>query len=64
MNDLSKRHDIPEQTFDRWLNKFCGMGVANARRLNELELENELLKRLNAEQLLVTDGPRRFHRKK
>ncbi len=62
--DLCKRHNITEQTFYRWRNKFGGMDVAEARRLKELESENERLKRLLAEQLLVIDGLKEFSRKK
>ncbi|KEZ00707.1 transposase, partial [Burkholderia sp. MSh2] len=47
-----------------WRNKFGGMDVAEARRLKELESENERLKRLIAEQLLVIDGLKEFSRKK
>ncbi|TCP15713.1 putative transposase [Crenobacter luteus] len=62
--DLCQRHNITEQTFYRWRNKFGGMDVAEARRLKELESENERLKRLLAEQLLVTHGLKEFSRKK
>jgi putative transposase len=64
VKDLCKRHTITEQTFYRWRNKFGGMDVAEARRLKELESENDRLKRLIAEQLLVIDGLKEFSRKK
>lgn len=64
IKDLCKRHNITEQTFYRWRNKFGGMDVAEARRLKELESENDRLKRLIAEQLLVIDGLKEFNRKK
>lgn len=64
MKDLCKRHNITEQTFYRWRNKFGGMDVTEARRLKELESENNRLKRLIAEQLLVIDGLKEFSRKK
>ncbi|CAG9258265.1 hypothetical protein BDI4_580017 [Burkholderia diffusa] len=35
VKDLRKRHNISEQTFYRWRNKFGGMDVADARRLTE-----------------------------
>ncbi len=62
--DLCKRYYITEQAFCRWRNKFGGMDVAEARRLKELESENERLKRLLAEQLLIIDGLKEFSRKK
>ncbi|SEC12684.1 putative transposase [Paraburkholderia caballeronis] len=64
VKDLCKRHNITEQTFYRWRNRFGGMDVAEARRLKELESENDRLKRLIAEQLLVIDGLKEFSRKK
>ncbi|SEB57977.1 putative transposase [Paraburkholderia caballeronis] len=64
VKDLCKRRNITEQTFYRWRNKFGGMDVAEARRLKELESENDRLKRLIAEQLLVIDGLKEFSRKK
>lgn len=63
VKDLCKRHKITEQTFYRWRNKFGGMDVPEARRLKELESENDRLKRLIAEQLLVIDGLKEFSRK-
>lgn len=64
IKDLCKRHNITEQTFYRWRNKFGGMDVAESRRLKDLESENARLKRLVAEQLLVIDGLKEFSRKK
>ncbi|KWF20826.1 transposase [Burkholderia pseudomultivorans] len=64
VKDLCKHHNISEQTFYRWRNKFGGMDVADARRLKELESESDRLKRLIAEQMLVIDGLKEFSRKK
>ena len=64
IRDLCKQHNISEQTFYRWRDKFGGMEVADARRLKELESENTKLKRLVAEQMLVIDGLKEFSRKK
>lgn len=61
---LCKRHNISEQTFFRWRNKFGGMDVPDARRLKDLEAENAKLKRLVAEQMLVIDGMKEIVRKK
>ena len=38
-----------EQTFYRWKKKFAGMGVAELRRLKQLEEENRKLKQLVAD---------------
>lgn len=40
---------ITEQTFYRWKRKYAGMGVAELRRLKQLEDENSKLKRLVAD---------------
>ena len=40
---------ITEQTFYRWKKKFAGMGVAEFRRLKQLEEENKNLKQLVAD---------------
>lgn len=40
---------ISEQTFYRWKKKFAGMGVAEVRRLKQLEEENRKLKQLVAD---------------
>ena len=50
--DVCRKHNISEQTFYRWRNKFGGMEVSEARRLRELEKENAELKKMVAEQAL------------
>ncbi len=40
---------ISEQTFYRWKRKFAGLGVAELRRLRQLEEENMKLKQLVAD---------------
>jgi putative transposase len=64
VRDICRRHNVTEQTFFRWRNKYGGMDVSDARRLKELEHENAKLKRLVAEQLLVIDGLKEFAGKK
>lgn len=64
IRELVKRHNITEQTFFRWRNRFGGMDVPDAKRLKELEGENAKLKRLVAEQMLVIDGMKEIVRKK
>lgn len=64
IREVRKRHNITEQTFFRWRNKFGGMDVAEAKRLKELESENAKLKRMLAEQLLVIEGLKEFTGKK
>ena len=64
IRDVCRRHNITEQTFFRWRNKYGGMTVSEAKRLKNLEAENTKLKKLLAEQLLVTEGLREIVAKK
>ena len=64
IRDLCRKHNITEQTFFRWRNKYGGMSVPDARRLKELESENAKLKKLVAEQLLAIDALKEFSRGK
>ncbi len=64
IRELCRRHNITEQTFFCWRNKYGGMEVSDARRLKVLEGENAKLKRLVAEQLLVIEGLKEFSGKK
>lgn len=52
IRDVCRNHNITEQTFYRWRTKYGGMDVSEARRLKELERENEQLKKIVAEQSL------------
>ena len=47
--ELCRRHGISEPTFYNWKAKYAGMTVSEARRLRELESENNKLKRLLAD---------------
>jgi putative transposase len=64
IREVCRQHNVSEQTFYRWRDKYGGMEVADARRLKDLETENARLKRLVAEQMLVIDGLKEFSRKK
>ena len=47
--DVCRKLGISEQTFYRWKKKYEGMGVAELRRLRQLEDENRRLKSLVAD---------------
>jgi len=49
---LCRQHGMSDATFYKWRSKYGGMDVAEARRLRGLEEENQMLKRLLAEQAL------------
>ena len=47
--ELTRKLGVSEQTFYRWKRKFAGLGVAELRRLRQLEEENRKLKQLVAD---------------
>lgn len=49
---LCRRHGISEKTYYRWVAKYGGLQVSEAKRLKALEEENRRLKRLVADQAL------------
>lgn len=56
--EFCREKGFTEQTFHRWKKQFAGLSEADAKRLKALEKENAKLKRLLAEQLLVTEALR------
>jgi putative transposase len=44
--EITRKMGVSEATFYRWKKQFAGMGVAEIRRLKQLEQENQQLKRL------------------
>jgi len=49
VTELTRKLGVSEQTFYRWKRKFAGLGVAELRRLRQLEEENKKLKQLVAD---------------
>ena len=49
VTEIVRKLGISEMTFYRWKKKFAGMGVAEIRRLKQLEDENRRLKQLVAD---------------
>ncbi len=47
--EVCRKLGISEQTFYRWKKKYQGMGVAELRRLKQLEQENRKLKQIVAD---------------
>ncbi len=52
VDDICRRLGISTGTFYNWRSKFAGMEVNEAKRMKDLELENNKLKRILAEKLL------------
>jgi putative transposase len=49
VEEICRRLGVSEPTFYRWKKQVAGMGVAEIRRLKQLEEENAKLKRLVAD---------------
>ena len=47
--EVCRKMGVTEATFFRWKKRFAGMGVAEIRRLKQLEDENAKLKKLVAD---------------
>ena len=54
--EVIRKMGISEQTFYRWKKQYAGMGVAELRRLKQLEEENRKLKQLSVVRTIGTDG--------
>ena len=64
VKELCRTHGFSEASYYLWRSKFGGMSVSDAKRLKELEIENNRLKRLLAESLLENEVTREVLRKK
>lgn len=47
VSEIVRKMGVAEQTFYRWKKKYAGLGVAEVRRLKQLEEENKKLKLSN-----------------
>jgi putative transposase len=47
--EIIRKLAVSEQTFYRWKKKYAGLGIAEVRRLKQLEEENHKLKQLVAD---------------
>ena len=56
VEDICRDLGISNGTFYNWRSKFAGMEVNEAKRLRELETENNKLKRLLADKLLEVEA--------
>ncbi len=53
---VAKQLEVSEQTLHRWRTQYGGLKADDAKRLKELEKENQRLKRMVADQLLEIDA--------
>lgn len=56
VEDICRDLGISNGTFYNWRSKFSGLAVNEAKRLRELETENNKLKRLLADKMLEVDA--------
>ena len=52
VTEVCRKMGVSEQSFYRWKRRYEGMGVAELRRLRQLEEENRKLKKIVADLLL------------
>ena len=64
IKELCRQHGFSEASYYLWRSKFGGMSVSDAKRLKELEVENNRLKKLLAESMLEKEVTREALRKK
>jgi putative transposase len=52
VSTVAKHLEVSEQTYHRWRAQYGGMKADDAKRLKELEKENQRLKKIVADQVL------------
>jgi len=52
VREVCRQHNVIEETFYRWRNKYGGLEVSDAKKLRGLENENAELKKMVAELIL------------
>jgi len=55
IEEVARHLELTESTQHRWRNQYGGMKAKDAKRLGELEKENQRLKRIVADQALDID---------
>ena len=60
--EVCRHLEITESTWHRWKNQYGGMKADDAKRLKELEKENQRLKRIVADQALDIDMLKELNR--
>ena len=63
VSDICRKQGICEGTFFRWKSKYGGMEISDVRRMKELEIENNRLKRLVAQYALENEAMREVLKK-
>ena len=63
LEEVSKQMGISVNTYYKWKKNFGGLDISEARHLRELELENERLKKVVADQAVDIQILREFKKK-
>lgn len=53
--DLCREHGVSQAQFYKWRSKYGGMDASMVKRLKELEEENRRLKKMYAEEKLISE---------
>ena len=56
VSNICREHGISQPTFFNWKKKYSGMEVGSLKRLKELEVENNRLKKMYADVSLQRDA--------
>lgn len=56
VDDICRRLGISTGTFYNWRSRFAGMEVNEAKRMRELEIENNKLKKILADKVLEVEA--------
>ena len=62
VDEVAKHLEVTPATWYRWLNQYGGMKADDAKKLKELERENQRLKKIVADQALDIDMLRELSR--
>ena len=62
LEDVARHLEIAESTWHLWVNQYGGMKADDAKKLKELEKENQRLKRIVADQALDIDMLKELNR--
>jgi putative transposase len=62
IEDVCRHLEITESTWHRWRNQYGGMKADDAKKLKELERENQRLKKIVADQALDIDMLKELNR--
>ena len=54
VKDICRKHGISDATYYNWKSKYGGMDASELKRMKELEEENRRLKKMYAEERLVS----------